>query len=282
MSRSYRKRTIGSQLYGFLSLMLLFLGALVMLLPLVWMVSSSLKPLEEVFRIPVQWIPDELMLQNYVQPLQQRPFFLYLRNSIIVSFTVTFSNVLFCSLAGFGLTKYRFPGRRVLFIVMLSVMMLPVEVRAVPQFLLIRSLGWIDSLRALIVPNAVTALGVFIMHQFYLTFPTELLESGRIDGASEPKIFFRIALPNSVTAISSLTILTFLMIWNDYFWPLIVINTDANRTLPLGIALFDDVYRTQYNELMAVSILVSLPVVLVFLLMQRRFIEGVVTSGIKG
>lgn len=262
--------------------LLLAVGAAVVLVPLIWMISTSLKPINEVFTIPVQWVPNPPLWENYPVALAQRNFARYFYNSVVVSVLVTALNLLLASLAAYGIAKYEFRGKRVVFILILSVMMLPVEVRVVPQFLLIRAFGWLDTLTALIVPNAVTALAVFIMHQFFITVPNELIESARMDGASEIRGFFGIVLPNSAPAMSSLVILTFLMIWNDYFWPLVAISTDANRTLPLGIAMFNDVYQAQYHHLMAVSILVTLPVVVVFLLMQRRFIEGVLMTGIKG
>lgn len=260
----------------------LAVGAAVVLIPLAWMISTALKPLNEVFTIPIQWIPIPPVWENFPEALARRNFGRYFFNSVFVSVSVTALNLLLCSLAAFGIAKYEFRGRKVVFILILSVMMLPVEVRVVPQFLLIRAFGWLDSLTALIIPNAVTALAVFIMHQFFITVPNELIESARMDGASELRVFFGIVLPNSMPAMSSLIILTFLMIWNDYFWPLVAISTDIKRTLPLGIAMFNDVYQTQYNQLMAVSILVTLPVVVVFLFMQRRFIEGVLMTGIKG
>lgn len=263
-------------------LIFLFAGASLILIPFAWMISSSLKPLNDVFSIPIQWIPRPAIWSNYPVALARRNFVRYFLNSAFVSITVTALNVFIASLAAYGIAKYTFRGKNLVFVAILSVMMLPVEVRVVPQFLLIRSLGWLDTLTALVVPNAVTALAVFIMHQFFITVPNELIESGRMDGASEVRNFFQIVFPNSAPAISSLVILTFLMIWNDYFWPLVAISTDSRRTLPLGLAMFSDVYQTQYNYLMAVSILVTLPVVVLFIFMQRRFIEGVLMTGIKG
>jgi multiple sugar transport system permease protein len=258
------------------------LGSIIMLLPVIWMLSTAFKPLDQVFAIPIQWMPRELHFENFVLPFQQRPFFRYFINSGIVAVAVTVTNLFFSSLAAFGLAKYNFPGRKVIFILILSVMMLPIEVRIVPLFLLVRSLGLVDTYLGLIVPASITAFGIFIMHQFFVMLPTEYIEAGRIDGMSEFGIFSKIVLPLSKPALSALTIFVFMDSWNDYFWPLVATSTDSVRTLPLGIALFENIYFTQYNQVMAVSLLVTLPVLIVFLIMQKRFIEGMVMSGIKG
>lgn len=258
------------------------LGCVIMIMPVIWMLSTAFKPLNQVFAIPIQWIPREFHVENFLLPFQQRPFLRYFINSGIVAVTVTVINLFFSSLAAFGLSKYNFPGRKIIFILILSVMMLPIEVRVVPLFLLVRSLGLVDTYLGLIVPASITAFGVFIMHQYFVTLPTEYIEAGRIDGLSEFGIFSRIVLPLSKPALSALTIFVFMDSWNDYFWPLVAISTDSIRTLPLGLAMFENIYFTQYNQVMAVSLLVTLPVLILFLIMQKRFIEGMVMSGLKG
>jgi multiple sugar transport system permease protein len=282
MNKAQTVRTTNKFMTSLMKYIILGLGCIVMLVPMIWMISTAFKPLDQVFAIPIQWIPREFHFENFTLPFQQRPFFRYFINSGIVAVVVTFTNLFFSSLAAFGLAKYNFPGRKIIFILILSVMMLPIEVRVVPLFLLVRALGLVDTYLGLIVPASITAFGVFIMHQFLVTLPTEYIEAGRIDGLSEFGIFLKIVLPLSKPALSALTIFVFLDSWNDYFWPLVATSTDSIRTLPLGLALFENIYFTQYNQVMAVSLLVTLPVLIVFLIMQKRFIEGMVMSGIKG
>lgn len=261
--------------------LLLIIGAVFMLLPVVYMFSTSLKPLSQVFEVPLRWIPREIHLENYIKPFQERPFVRYFANSALVAGAVTVSNLILCTMAGYGLAKFSFPGRNGVFLYILSTMMLPLEVLVVPLFLIVKSLGWLNSYQGLIVPWAVSAFGVFLMRQFIMGLPADFIEAARVDGCGELSIFFRIVLPLCKPALAALAIFIGTANWDSFLWPLLVTKDDTFKTLPIGLAAFQSDYGTQYNELMAVALLVQVPIVVLFFLMQRHFIESQVLSGIK-
>jgi ABC-type glycerol-3-phosphate transport system permease component len=256
--------------------------ALVMTLPIVWVVLSSFKANEEIFRLPFRWFPERWHFDNYVAPFSERPLHLYFLNSILVAVVVTASNLLFDAMVGYALAQFRFPGRTALFFFIIGTMMLPVQVIIIPLFLIVQSFGWLNSYLALIVPGCMSAFGVFLMRQWFLGFPRELLDAARIDGASEPGIFFRIVMPTAWPALSALAIFIFMANYDSYLWPLVAVNREELTTLPIGIAAFVGEYQTAYNQLMAVSVLSLIPVLIVFLIFQKRFVQGMVTSGVKG
>mgnify|MGYP003761661741 CR=1 FL=1 len=255
---------------------------MLMLIPFFWMLSTSLKQAVEVYRVPIQWIPSSPQWQNYPEGLARRDFGRYFLNSAIVAGTVTASTLFFASLAGFGLAKYDFIGRNVIFIGILSTLMIPFQVIMIPVFLLVRDLGWLDTYTGLIVPQAMTAFGVFLVRQYVITLPDSLLDAARIDGASEPGIFFRIVLPLCKPVLSVLAIFTFRSSWDSLLWPLIVISTDRLRTLPLGLSMFISDYDIEDHLMMAVAVAASMPVFILFMLAQRYFTEGIAISGMKG
>src|SRR5829696_4481314 len=257
-------------------------GAALMLLPFAYMLSTSLKSLGEVFTTPVQWIPKELLWENYVTALREHPIGHYFRNSLFVAVAVTLLNLLTCSLAGYSFAKFRYPARNLLFGTVLATMMIPLASMIIPLFIVVRDLGWVDSYWGLTIPAGTSAFGIFLMRQSMMTIPDELLDAARLDGSSEPRIFFAIVLPMSRTALSSLAIFTLLWIWPRFFWPLLVAPDDRYPTLPLGIALFESSYGTNHPQLMAVAFIAMLPVLIVFLVLQRNFIEALTMSSIKG
>lgn len=257
-------------------------GALVMALPMIWMVVTSFKAEKAVFAVPIQWIPVPFHPENYAQAWALEPWGLYFANSAFVAASTTFLNVLFASLAGFGFAKYRFPGRDVLFVLVLSTLMIPFQVIMVPLFIITKNLGWLNTYQGLIVPGAVTAFGTFLMRQFMLTIPDDLLAAARIDGASEVGIFWRIILPLSRPAAAALSIFTFTGSWDNLLWPLIVTTKTSLRTLPLGLALFRSEYGTNYTAMMAASVWTTIPIIVLFVVLQRQFVRGVVISGLKG
>lgn len=260
----------------------LTIGAVIMLLPFVYMISTSLKSTSEVFVVPLKWIPDVLRWENYTTALAEHPIGHYFRNSLIVGVSVTALNLLTCSLAGYSFAKFTYRGRDVLFGVVLATMMIPLASMIIPLYLVVRDLGWIDSYWGLIVPAGTSAFGIFLMRQHMLTIPNDLLEAARLDGGSEPRIFLEIVLPLSRTALASLAIFIFMWNWDSFLWPLLVATKDEFRTLPLGVALFESSYGTNYPQLMAVAFLAMIPVLVVFLLLQRNFIQALTMSGIKG
>ena len=257
-------------------------GAVLMLLPFAYMISTSLKATGEVFTTPVQWIPDSLKWDNYSTTWQENPLGHYFRNSLFVRVWVTALNLLTCSLAGYSFAKFHYRGRDILFGVVLATMMIPLASMIIPLFMVVKSLGWIDSYLGLILPAGTSAFGIFLMRQQLLTIPDDLLDAARMDGASEPRIFAGIVLPMSKTALSSLAIFIFMWNWDSFLWPLLVTTDEQYRTLPIGIALFESSYGTNYPQLMAVAFLAMLPVLIVFLVLQRNFIEAMTMQSVKG
>jgi multiple sugar transport system permease protein len=257
-------------------------GAIVMVLPLIWMVSGSLKEPDQIFTIPVQWVPNPIRWQNYTEALSSAPFGRYFFNSIFIGTCTTLSVLFFSSLAGFGFAKYTFIGRNVLFIAILSTLMVPFQVIMVPLYLLMRDFHWLNTYLALIVPGGMSAFGIFLMRQFILTLPDELFDAARIDGSGEFGTYLRLVLPLSKPPLAALAIFTFLDSWNSLLWPLIVVNDDDLRPLALGLSEFQSRYGTSYHYLLAASTVAVLPVILLFVLLQKQFIQGIVLTGLKG
>ena len=277
-SARFRRQANGAALYTAMCLGLLFFCV-----PLYYMFTTSFKAEAEVFAMPVHWIPHSFLPQNYVDAFLAAPFPRYFWNSLLVAVIVVGSTVLFSALAGYGFAKFDFPGRRLAFLFILSTMMIPFQVLLIPLFVVVHQLGWTNSYAGLIIPGALSAFGVFLMRQACLTLPDELMDAARIDGAREVGIFIRIVLPLLKPAIATLAILTFLGSWNNFLWPLIVVTKDELFTLPVGMTVFQQPMQAPYwTYIMAVSTVATLPVVIVFLLLQRYFIEGVVVSGLKG
>src|SRR6266511_1644778 len=254
-------------------------GALVMLFPLLWMIATALKPDAEVFNSA--WLPSRLAWENFVRPFQEKPFARWFANSLGVAAAITAGNLAVASLAGYGFAKFQFPLRRVLFLIILATYMIPLQVTMVPLFLVVKRLGWVDSYLGLIVPIMVDAFGIFLIRQFMEDLPDDYLDQARIDGASEPRIFWSVVLPMAWPILATLSILTFLTTMDELLCPLIIVTSEELRTIPLGLATFENTYQTVYNQLMAVSLLAMLPVYLVFLAFQRRVVEGITMTGLK-
>lgn len=256
-------------------------GALLILFPIAWALSSSLKPNIDVFKIPMEWIPREIHLENYILPFKDHAFGTYFLNSLFSAGCVTLVSLIMSSLAGFSLAKYNYLGRDLMFLAILSTLMLPVQVILVPLYLVVRDLGWLNSYQGLIIPQAVTAFGIFLMRQHIITIPDDFLDAARMDGASELGILWWVILPMSKPALSAVAIFSFLGNWDSLLWPLVVVTRDNLRTLPLGISLFFSEYASNYNQALAVSLVMMLPVLIVFVIMQRQFIEGLARSGLR-
>ena len=256
--------------------------ALVMVVPLVWVVVTSLQTLKETYHYPPTLIPSSLRFKNYTDILRYTPFARWFVNTLLVTLASVAGNLVFCSLAGYAFARIRFFGRNVMFVLILATLMIPFQVTVIPTFLIVRQLGMIDTLGALIVPNLVGAFGIFMLRQFFLTLPIELEEAARIDGASRLGVLVKIVLPLSGPALATLAVITFLWTWNDFFWPLITIYSANNMTLQLGLATFQGAHQTNTNLLMAANVMSVLPMLLVFFLAQRYFIRGIATTGLKG
>lgn len=264
-------------LYAFLIFFLV-----VALVPFVWMISSSLKTSTDVFTIPMRWIPETVRLENYVEIWQKVPLMAYFKNTAFVAVAVTFMQILTSSFAAYAFAKMRFKGRDLLFMCYIGTIAVPWQVYMVPQFIMMRNIGLYDTLWALVVLQSFSAFGVFLMRQFYLGIPNELSEAARIDGLSEYGIWARIVLPLAKPAIATLCIFTFVNTWNDYMGPLIYLTTDLNKTIQVGLRRFIQAYTADYNLIMAASLCSLVPVTIVFLFLQRYFIEGIATTGLKG
>lgn len=258
--------------------------SLLILYPALWMVSTSLKPDAQVFAYPPRWIPDPVVWSNYAEAWTSAPFTRYALNSLFYAVSVTFGTVLSCSLAAYGFAKLRFPGRDFLFVVLLSTMMIPGLVTLVPQYVLFSKLGWINTYLPLIVPSFFAgAFFTFLLRQYFLGIPNELLEAARVDGANELWIWGRVVLPLATPALATVAIFTFDGAWNDYVGPLLYLNDERLYPLQVGLATFRSANDTQWQLLMAASVLVLLPVVLIFFVFQKYFIEGASLSGsVKG
>jgi multiple sugar transport system permease protein len=256
--------------------------AAVTLLPFVWMALTALKPGNEVMTNPPTWIPSRLALENFPRALSFFPFDRFLLNSAIVAVGATALQMLTACLAAYAFARLRFRGRSVLFMLYLGTLMVPQQVTIVPLFLMMRAVGWIDTFAALILPSAFHALGVFLLRQFFLTIPRELEEAALMDGAGHLRILWQVILPLSRPALATLALFTFIREWNAFLWPLIATNQQPMRTVAVGLSLFMGQYGTEWHLLMAAATVSLLPVLVLFLLAQRYFIEGVALTGFGG
>jgi multiple sugar transport system permease protein len=255
---------------------------LLTLVPFGWMLSASLKRNSEVLAIPMEWIPDELRWSNFVEIWERIPMATYLANSVLLSTTITFLQVLTGSFAAYGFSKVRFPGRDALFLGYLATIAVPWQAYMVPQYIMMQRLELTDTYWSLILLQAFGAFGVFLMRQYYMSIPDELCEAARIDGLSEYGIYRRIVLPLSKPALASLALLTFVNTWNDYMGPFIYLTSNELWTVQLGLRSFVGQYEAEYAMIMTGAVLSVLPILVLFLFGQRYFIQGVATSGLKG
>ena len=256
--------------------------ALLMLLPFIWMLSTSFKLAGAVFEYPPTWIPRPLVWQNYPQVTEILPFARFFLNSLVVALSVTALQLLTCSLAAYAFARLRFPGRDALFLGYLGTLMIPGQVVIIPNFILLRMLGWIDTYQALILPAAFSAFGTFLLRQYFLTIPRELEDAAVVDGASYWQIYSRVILPLSGPALSALAIFTFLAQWNSFLYPLVVTNSTEMSTLTVGLRTLQGQYNTAWTLLMAGSVIALVPVLLVFIFAQRYFIKGIALTGLGG
>jgi multiple sugar transport system permease protein len=256
--------------------------AAVMLLPLVWMVATSFKPEADIVKFPPSLLPDRVTLEHYLDVWDRIPFARLYVNTIIFAGGVTLISLLLDSMCAYALARLAFPGRNLVFVAILVMLMLPFQVTLIPLYDLLVGLGWTNSLQGLIIPRATNAFGIFFLRQFLLSLPRDLEEAARIDGASEFRIYRTIIMPLAAPALLTLGLFHFMYNWNDLLWPLIVNQDQARQTLPAGLALFMGQHVVEYGILMAASVLALIPVVLFFLVIQRRFVEGIATTGIRG
>jgi len=263
----------------------LFLAPLaaIMLLPMVWMVVTSLETPAQTLRFPPTLWPGTLRFGNYATTIRQSAFGTWFWNTTVVTTTVVISNLVLCSLAAYAFARIRFLGRGVVYFLLLATLMVPLQVVLIPTFLIVKDLGLIDHLGALVAPNLVNVFGIFMLTQFFKTLPIELEEAARIDGASRLSILVRIVLPLSLPALATLAVIQFMWTWNDFLWPLVTILTNEGAfTLQLGLATFQGAHNTQWQLVAAANVMSMIPVVILFLAAQRFFVRGIATQGLKG
>lgn len=284
-STSFMVRLRSGQMWGRAIIWLLLLaGSVLMLMPFLWMISSSLKLETRVFEFPPQIIPNPARFMNYVDALVYKPFHLYLRNTLIIVILNEIAILLSASYCAYGFARIRFPGRDFWFAVVLATMMLPSVVTMVPTFVIFSRLHWLDTYLPLTFPYFFggEAFNIFLLRQFFRSIPEELADAARIDGCTEHQIFWSLFLPLAKPALTTVAIFTFLNAWNDFMGPLLYLNTPENFTVSLGLATFRSVMRTRWDLLMAATTAMTLPVIILFFAGQRYFVKGVVLTGLKG
>jgi len=262
---------------------LIIIFAALFIIPFLWIISTSLKGEEQIFAIPPQWIPDQLHWDNYSKVFDKMPFMVYLRNSTLITAITIIGVVLSSSVVAYAFGCLQWPGRNTLFIVVLATMMLPMQVTMIPVFVLFKELGWLNTFKPLTVPAFFGggAFNIFLLRQFFMTIPRDLLDSARIDGCPEIRIYWSIVLPLAKPALATVAILTFMFTWNDFIGPLIYLSDKTMGTLALGLAMFVGQHQTEWGMLMAASVLMMLPMIMIFFLFQKYFIKGFTMSGIK-
>lgn len=278
--RSKRRNAIFSKILVY-AILLIMTAA--MIIPFLWMLSASIKSDREVFLMnPFVWIPEVPKWENYVEIWTKIPMLKFVENTVFLTIVVTFLQLLTSSFAAYSFAKLDFKHKNALFLAYIATIAMPWQVYMVPQFIMMRGMGLNDKLLAMICLQAFSAFGVFLMKQFYEGIPSELCEAARIDGMSEYKIYMKIMLPLSKPALSTLTIFTFVNTWNDYLGPLIYLKTEEKKTIQLGLKMFIGQYSSEYGLIMAGSVLSLIPVIIVFLCLQKYFVEGVASTGLKG
>lgn len=262
----------------------LVVGSAVMLLPFLWMLSTSLKQQGQIFTYPPQLIPSPPAWENYTRVVTAMPFGRFYLNSTVVTIAATIIQLLSSSLAAFAFARLRFPGRTALFLLFLATLMIPFEVSMVPNFILVRSLGWYDTFQGLILPRAfaATAFSTFLLRQYMLSIPRDLDEAARMDGASSLRIWWSVIMPLSAPGLAALATFVALNSWNDFLWPLVITDSIEMRTLPVGLSTFQGQYSVQWHLLMAGSMIAMVPILIVYLIGQRWFIRGITLSGMGG
>jgi multiple sugar transport system permease protein len=280
-----RSRRWLSTLNRTVTIAILSLAAVLFLLPLLWMISTSLKPKEQIFAYPLIWIPDPPQWANYAKALNNPSFkfLLFLQNSLYYALLSTIGVAISSALVAYAFARLRWWGRDFWFLVTLSTMMIPYPVTLIPQFLIFKQIGWVGTFNPLIVPNFLgVPFFIFLLRQFFLTIPMDLSDAARIDGANDLGIFWRVILPLTKPALVTVALFTFLYCWNDFLGPLIFLNDGKKYTLAVGLAAFRGQYRTQWDLMMAAATVVTAPIVILFYFAQRWFIQGITLTGMKG
>lgn len=275
------RRTSKVVLYT-LAYVLLIIFAFIMLMPFVWMLLSTFKDQRELFEFPPKFLPKKLTLNNYIEVFKTVPFVRYYLNSLLVTFSSVVLNLFSSSLAGYAFAKYRFKGREIIFKVILGAMMIPFPVTIIPLYIMVYDLGLVDSYFALIITGSVSIFGTFLMRQFIVNIPDDLLDAARIDGSSEFGTYVRIILPNLRAPLSALAVFSFMSTWNAFLWPLLVVNDDRHRTVQLGVQFFTQRYGDLIHLQITAAAMAIIPIIVLYLFLQRQFIQGITMTGLKG
>ncbi len=262
----------------------LLLGSVIMILPFLWMLSGSVKSLAEIYAYPPTIIPKVVQFENYIEVWRRLPFHLFFMNSFLVSTSVTLGVLFTSSLAGYSFSRLHYPGRDAIFLFYLATMMIPFAVTLIPMYALMSTLHWVDTLTALIVPSLFSAWGTFLNRSFMMTIPRELEDAALIDGCSYFRIYLSVILPLSKPVVATLAIFEFMGVWNDFLWPLIMISSMKNKTLPLGLAAFQAMasVKTPWHLIMTASVMSVIPILVLFVVGQKYYVQGIVTTGLKG
>jgi ABC-type glycerol-3-phosphate transport system permease component len=272
-----------SAYFRWLAALLVACGALTVFFPFFWMAITSLKTAPEIQRVPLQIPPDHwLNLSNYQEVFKREPFVRYLLNSSIVASVAAVSSLIVSSLAGYGFAKFHFPGRDAFFLAIVGILMVPFQSVVVPLYIWVNRLGLLDTYLGIVAPDLVSVFGVFLMRQAIEMIPNDYIDAARIDGCGEFRIFFRVILPSVKPAMATLLIIKFMWNWNEFFWPLVVINSAKMRVVTIGLMSFTNMYFIEYNLLTAAAVISILPILLIFLTLQRWVVQAVVMSGLKG
>jgi alpha-1,4-digalacturonate transport system permease protein len=273
-----RGRLKGANLFVWL---VLVAGALVVAFPLYWMFATAVRPKKEIFSGGLDLVPSTFVWSNFSDAWNKLPWDQFYINSIAIAAIAVPITVFINLLAGYTFAKYKFPGRDILFLLMISTLMIPIQVIMVPEFLIVAKLGWVNTWWGVLVPRAAEAFGLFMVRQFMVSIPDELIEAARLDGAGEFTIFRKVVLPLSWPVIAVLSIFTFMWRWNDFAWPLVVLQEQSAYTVPLGLSLMQGQYFTDWTGLMSMALLSIIPMMLVFIFFQRYFIQGIASTGLK-
>ena len=276
LSQSIKSRISNSIIHT-----ILIASSAIMLFPFLWMISSAFMSNAEITAVPIKWIPSRLRWENFSEMFERINMARYFLNSCIFAGVSTFSVVMSSSLAGFIFAKYDFFAKNVIFMLVLSVMMVPFALLLVPLYVVMSRLHWVNTFAGLIVPNSVMAFGIFLMRQFISGMPNDLIYSMRIDGSSEIGIWTRLILPNMKAALSSLSVFAFMFTWDMFLWPLVITSSDKVQPLTVGLAMFNEEWWSQYNLVMAGSLIAVMPILIIFFFAQKQFIEGITLSGLK-
>jgi len=275
------KQSMTQRLAKLATYTILIFGAAFILLPFLWMISTSLKPDNEVLLMPPKWIPSALQWKNYVDAFKAVPFFTYLKNSIVVTVAITSCELITSILAAFAFAQLEFKGKNLLFMLLVATMMVPGEILTIPNFVTLARLGWIDSYKAMVAPWATSVFSIFLLRQQFASIPQSYYKAARMDGCSDLRYLFTVMVPMSRPTIVSIALLKIINSWNSYLWPLIATNSREMRTLPVGLAYFSTEAGTDYNALMAFSLMIIMPTIIVYLFTQKYIIQGVSKTGLK-